>query len=304
MKFSKIVFKPLSPFSRLFTADQLWGQMVWAISEIDSEEEADKFVKTFHENPPFIVSSMMPLGFLPRPILPPFKSEEKKLDYEEERKSREQAKKNKSNKWIPLISFSKIQDNPNAITKIQIDRTPKLNDFKETHVCIRRDTFSAVDNGLYNIAYLTTKDSLVCYLCFKDEIPKNIALIQRIISYWEKVNIGGDRTVGRGSFSIKLQDLDEIENKIFSKNYSSFMSLSRCFGDDLYPIYYNLSIYAGIVGNGLNSKNTDSFFNKQPIVGFEPGSIFSKGSGSLAQGVSTDKRVCSYGYAFPIPFKL
>lgn len=301
MKFAKIVFKPLSPFSRLFTADQLWGQMVWAINELEGEDKASAFVKEFIDNPPFLISAMIPSGYLPRPVLPPIVSKNC-LSEDEERKNREKAKKNKTNHWIPLDIFSLIQDDYSKISSIEIEKQPNFNEFKETHASINRQTLSALDGGLYNVSYLDTKEDLVVYLRFIDDVETSLPLIKRVISHWEKVNIGGDRAVGRGVFKISIEKLSTLEESIFNKDYVSFMTLSRCFGNDLIPNYYNLSVYSGIVGNG--NTNGNLYFNKQPIIGFEQGSIFSSGRGCLGQNVNTDDRVCSYGYAFPIPFRL
>jgi hypothetical protein len=37
MKYIKLNLKSKSGFSNLFTADQIWGQMVWAISDLESD---------------------------------------------------------------------------------------------------------------------------------------------------------------------------------------------------------------------------------------------------------------------------
>jgi len=303
MKIVKLVFSPRSPFSRLMTADQLWGQMVWAVSDLDGEESAGRLVSEFKSTPPFLVSAMMPNGFMYRPCLPPV-TPDCSVPHDVQREERQKAKSNKSMKWLSVENFAELQKNPVCINSISFEASPELHDRRETHVGISRLDLSAIDGQLFNVSYKSSESELVCYIKLLRDEERYLKLVERTIALWEKVNLGGDRNVGRGVFRIRLDELDASEKAVFDRKASGFMTLCRCSGDDLVPLRYTLSVYAGIVGCGINSGNNQTYYNKKPVVGFEPGSVFSSGMGSLVCNVNTDDRVCTYSYAFPIPFDL
>jgi CRISPR type III-A-associated RAMP protein Csm4 len=298
MGLKKIVLSPRSPFSSLFTADQIWGHMAWAISEMDGTDAASSFVASFEKDPPFLVSAMMPEGFLPKPCMGPIVKDA--ATSQEEKTGRVLAKRNKSKKWLSIKDFISLQKDKAFMTKGELSDHPEIYDIKETHVSIDYSTGQAIDGGLFNASYKSSSSDLCFLVDFIENEKSNQELADRIARHWEKTGLGGDRNVGRGSFSIRMEDLDTAEKEAFSFRSSAFMTLSRCFGDDLVPVNYTVTVYAGITGKSEASEA--GMFNKQPIIGFEPGSVFTSGKGCLAHGVNPDKRICSYGYAFPIGF--
>ncbi|MCH3916055.1 MAG: RAMP superfamily CRISPR-associated protein [Spirochaetia bacterium] len=306
MKYCKLRFCAKSAFSNLFTADQVWGQMVWAISALEGEAAATKFVEDFDEVPPFVLSAMMPEGFLPRVVLPPMQSKEK-MNAVEERKARERVKSNKKRKWIPINTLLEVQDNIALLSQKEIPGKKDqevIQPVNEVHVSLDRTTNTPFeDGGLYNQQYYISTKPLIVYVRLDRDETEWSAWLKKICKYLEAVGIGGDRTVGKGSFSISVEELDESEQKLFDyKGGNAWISLSRCAGRNLKPLYYTISLYAGITGGSLTEAKT---YNKYPVLYYEPGSLFDAGggTGSLLHHVQEDPRICSYGYLFPLPVR-
>jgi CRISPR type III-A-associated RAMP protein Csm4 len=307
MDYYKIQMKAKSPFSELFSADQIWGQLVWAISDMKGNDRADSFVKEFQSVPPFLLSMMMPEGYFPVPILPPVLRNTTGDDAKAETEARARAKKNKKCSWISHEQFLKLQSNSGFFYKMDLHLAsqPNIERTQETKVSINRFTNSQIDGSLHSLSYVYSDIPFVVYVAIDSANRSILKELENAIDFLSKVGLGGDRSVGKGFFDMKIVGVSEVENSIFSYNKAtSFMTLSRCFGRDLIPLAYRVSAYSGIVGRPIEGRENEQWFNKKPILGFDPGSIFSGGQGSLAFGIHPDSRVCSYGYAFPVPLVL
>lgn len=294
MKYKKIIMTPKTSFSQMFSSDQLWGQMVWAISDLKGCEAASEFVEQFKTSPPFLLSSLLPDGFLPMPIVP----SNKKAETPEEK---ERYKKIRKCKWIPISDFYSIQKDIFKLYTLKIENKKDPDPVVEVHASIDRATNKVKEGALYNQHYIFSEDSFCVYVKFLSSDPSWENTLEKVVQYFGKVGLGGDRNVGHGQFAFEIKDVAGKEEDIF--NYfegNSFMTLSKCFGPDLIPVSYSLEVYAGISGKGLSEA---SLYRKKPIIQFLPGSIFKAGEGVIAEGVSTDARVCSYGLVLPIQLK-
>lgn len=302
MKYLKLKLKTKSGFSNLFTADQIWGQMVCAISALKGPTEVSKFIDQFDKNPPFLISNMFPEGYLPRIILPPFKrNQNEKISLQDEKKNRALAKKNKKRTYIPIEVFLKYQKDIDKLKLAIIDKSPEIYSLNEVRSSIDRMSGRPIEGGVFNQTFLYSAHPFVIYLKIINDSPGTICTIKDIVSYLNLVGLGGDRNVGKGNFEILLEELNENENKLFSfKDSDLYMTISRCSGKDLEPMYYQMNYYFGIVGSSIGERKT---FNKYPVVYFEPGSVFKNGNGCILHNVHTDSKICSYGYSFPIYFK-
>ncbi|MDD7200629.1 MAG: hypothetical protein SPF89_08915 [Sphaerochaetaceae bacterium] len=299
MTYKKIRIVFTTPFSSLPTADQLFGQIVWAISDLYGEHEADEFMEKFSQNPPFLISATIPEGFMPVPFYPPMKQ------VVADGKSRAKAKQNKKRKWIPLNEFCVLQRDQNQIRTFDFSSGPKIGEKVEEHVRIDRNTLRADDGSLHAERYVTTANPLVAYISFRDDqVRQMTALLHKVCEYFGIVGLGGNRNVGRGVCTVSLVDLNEEEEQIFKFHSTApqpFMTLSRCSGEDLLQgaVAYSVTAYTGITGRADNG-----LFNKKPVVGFELGATFRNGKGNLVRDVHPNGKVCTYAYAFPVPISL
>lgn len=285
----KVVLKPLTSFSEMFSADQLWGQMIWAISDLYGNDVASKAVKEFIDNPPFLLSSLLIDGYLFKPFYVDILGD---IDSEI-------VKHNKKCKWLSYDDFLSLQMNPMYLSEHKISKQPSpLIMTNEIHASISRDSLEVLDGGLFNASYIYSDTPLCFYIYSKDLSNEWDERINRIIKYWEKIGLGGDKNIGHGQFKISVEELSYVEKSIFEFRTSSFfVSLSECSGSDFSPINYSLDVYSGVLG-----RNKSGAYRKNPIIRFKAGSLFLEGKGAIVEEVGSDS-ACSYGYAFPIFMK-
>lgn len=281
----RIVLNPKTPFTELFSADQIWGQFVWAISDLEGEENASEVVESYKENPPILFSSLMLNGYLIKPFYA-----NSRIDT-----STEKGKHNKKCNWLSYEDFYSFQKNADSLSNKELDISPNsfIEQNNEIRVSLRRE-YIEEKNKLVNKFYLSSKKKLVIYADVKNTELMN--LLEEVIKYWNIVGLGGDRNIGRGQFCIALEDLSSLESDIFSyKSDGSFVSLSETFGNGVLPLEYSIDVYSGIASR-------TSKYRKKPIIRYLKGSLFRKESekGTIIKSLDEDTSVYSYGYAFPV----
>lgn len=281
----RIVLNPKTPFTELFSADQIWGQFIWAISDLEGEEKASEVVESYKENPPILFSSLMLDGYLIKPFYA-----NSRIDT-----STEKGKHNKKCNWLSYEDFYSFQKNADSLSNKELDISPNsfIEQNNEIRVSLRRE-YIEEKNKLVNKFYLSSKKKLVIYADVKN--TELMSLLEEVIKYWNIVGLGGDRNIGRGQFCITLEDLSTLENDIFNyKSDGSFVSLSETFGNGVLPLEYSIDVYSGIASR-------TSKYRKKPIIRYLKGSLFSKESekGIIIKSLDEDSSVYSYGYAFPV----
>lgn len=288
--FKKIRIEYVSPFKAIPTADQLFGHIVWAISDIYGEEAASKFV----EQVPVRISSALPEGFFPIPVLP-----SKRKENDDAIDQRNKAKRNKDLHWISLMDFSFLQSGVRSLSDLDLSSCqPIIKTIEETRVSIDRTTMKASDGQLYSEEYLYPM-TLAFYADFIDEDKFPVNAMKEVLKVISINGIGGNRNIGRGQCKLTIEELSDLENKIFNftSDSSSFMTLSKCAGMNLDPISYRIEVFSGIVGRTYEGQG---FYNKRPIALYDIGSTFFSGEGGMFNEMSTDPKVSTYAYAFPV----
>lgn len=287
----KILLTSITSFSELFTADQIWGQFIWAISDLYGKEKASSVVEEYKTNPPILFSSMLIDGFLPKPFFVNTIGDS----------DSDIMKHNKKCQWLDYRQFRELQRDCNYCSGKKLDIVSVLSSRSEIHASIDRETMRTLDEGgVYNSQYLYTKNDvrLAVYVNFLSKDNKWESILDDVISLWNKIGLGGDRNVGHGQFKIEICELSKEEEEIFLYKDKYYVSLSNCFGSDLAPISYNVDVYSGIIGRATSNINA---YRKKPIIRFKTGSLFlDGGKGMIAENVAFDSNICSYGYAFPI----
>lgn len=296
MVYKKIVIQFTGSAKGLPTADQLFGQMVWAWSDMLGEERATEIVRIFHDDPWFLLSAAMPAGYVPIPRY--------RHHGDSTVEKRAHAKKNKKCAWIPIKQFLLLQDDPDVFSTLDFsDDQPRFSSFAIPHVSINRLSGCADDGQLYQEQVVCIEKPITVFLSIQEKHEKDVeSLLDVALSSFGQCGLGGDRAIGRGACHLKLEELSEGERGMFAKKSQSFMTLSRCSGLDLSAYSYAVTAYAGIIGRGCTEGGMQ--FNKQPVLYFEPGSLFLGGKGCLLDDIHPDKRICSYAYAFPVPISI
>lgn len=287
----KAVLKPLTGFSEFFNSDQIWGQFIWAISDLYGQDEASGFVEEYiNGRKPILFSSLMIDGFLPKPFSLNSKG------------STDVTANNKRFGWLSYDDFIAFQKNPLLFANHKLTSMPEksISIENEVHASISRDSFSVIEGGLYNSQFIHSSIDLAIYFRIDEEIEKHRNLIVDVLSYLSKVGLGGDRNNGHGQFDISICDVSAAEDQVFSFSGNGFVSISSCFGKDLDALDYAIEVRSGY--SGPNSRN-NGVPRKKTIAFYKPGSVFASGNGEIAIG-TCGHGIHTYGLSFPIEILL
>lgn len=309
-KVYKIILKPRSFFGHIFTSDTIFGAVSWAVRDLYGEAELENLLDQFNDNPPFLLSSLMPQGYVPRPVVP---SERK--DYNNDIPKKEhckkiaEMKKRKKMEWIPFDIFRAHQneyDDESVMDEFDNLSGNELrnNEADITRNAISRENFRALEGALFTDSFLMIDYALSLFVRIFDD-KYGAQWLNEIFENISKTGIGKDKSVGRGAFEISVNDIDEDEKDVFEYTADHFMSLSLCAGNNLNPLSYTtLTKYGKLDGEFSQS----GIFSKKPVVFYRNGSTFVNQNlpvcGAMIKNIHNDERIMQYGYAFPIYFNM
>ncbi|MCX7679131.1 MAG: type III-A CRISPR-associated RAMP protein Csm4 [Spirochaetes bacterium] len=306
MKQYKFVLKPRSFFSTIFASDTIFGTVCWYVRYLAGEDALVSMLRDFESDPPFLISSLIPRGFLPRPLLP-FSLKEKSEDIDK-------SKKLKKIKWIPIELFSTYQNNYNSdkiaekedLFRKEEEIAAKLQAVEVTRNSISRETGTVIEGILFSDTYLCARD-IEFNIYITEYSDKYSSIFHRAFALACELGLGREASIGKGRFEIKQEELNEIEKKIFAAKGSHFVSLSLCAGKNLEPLSYATFTRYGKLGGEFSQKGIDGtlLYNKKPIVFYKEGSTFranNRVNGALLKNVHVDSRIVQYAYAYPLYF--
>ncbi|MEJ5362115.1 MAG: hypothetical protein WHV26_08630 [Spirochaetota bacterium] len=298
----KFVLKPLSFYSDVYSADTIFGTVCWYIRYLYGEDTLISLLNEFNDDVPFIISSFIPEGYIPKPLLPfQLKDSVKEIEID---------KQFKSVKWIPIELFKKYQANYNqdAISKelnVGMSKTFNPDRIDITRNSINRMTGMVREGMLFTESYYYEDISYNVYVT--EFNSKYSDIFKKSFSVACSVGFGGDPSTGKGLFDVKLQELNEVEKNIFDYQSNYFVTLSECAGSNLDPLCYTTMTKYGKLGGEFSQKGINGrlLFNKKPIVLYEIGSSFKKsdnGFGVMLKNIHTDTRIVQYAFAYPVFF--
>ncbi len=305
MKHYKFIFTPRSYFSEIFSSDTLFGTLCWYVRYLEGEKALEEMLRAFEKEPPFLISSLLPEGFIPRPILP-FRMKHRISDINI-------TKKLKKLKWLPLSSFARYQnrfsmDDVASDDVFEQERRllEKLKPLEITRNRINRQTGTVVEGMLFTDTYVCADEvKFVLYVTEYAETYHDI--VRRACECACELGLGREASTGKGIFSVRESALDEMEKRVFAQKGSHFISLSLCAGDNLVPISYDTFTRYGKLGAEFSQHGIGGrlLFHKKPVVFYKEGSTFkADGSmhGTLLRNIHVDGRICQYAYAYPLYF--
>ena len=310
----KIKFIPRTMFSSTLHSDLLFGHICWAAKYIEGEEKLKELLNLFNDNkPPFLLSSAFPADFFPNPILPPqHYSYSKDLPKAEQIANVKRSKKNKKRNLLPINFIKQHQSmlNYDVINSIKEEFDGlEIKDVLITRNCINRMMGRAMEGQLFTNAYFSAheKMSFTAYIRINHD-KYTLDWFNRIFGYIEENGIGRDTTIGKGRFSIFIEELTDDEIALLDYRGNHFMSLSLCAGDNLDPVSYDIFTKYGKLGDQFSRSGSEGkgIFAKSPVVFYKEGSVFnsknSENCGCMISGIHPDNRIVQYAYAFPLYF--
>lgn len=190
------------------------------------------------------------------------------------------------------ISVNSVKTKRNMVNRltgtVMQDESGKGRLFDETIVFYEKDAVFT--------SYIKIKEELISESQLK-EIFKSIEL----------GGFGKKKSIGRGHFEIKIEELEDEEKSLFEcEDHNAWLLLSSMIPskDDSKNILYNGDVKFGKLGGSFADLNKPF---KYPMYMVHPGSVVlskKEPMGTLLQNVHPEKpEIVQLGYAFAVPFK-
>lgn len=313
-----------SPIVTGFQSDTIFGHICWAVRFIyqDGEAKLHEFLDAYDDVPPLLVSSGFPMGYLPKPVLPPVTQAELETILKREDRIKDSFRIKSIKRWnflpksdfislqkeiTPLNLFRFMNDSYEAIEKdlnsgqsvlVQHNTVNRIENRVKKGLYAQEETFFNEDGGRFEI-YLKT------YFFTKEEL-------QRIFEFISEGGFGRDKSTGKGHFTFLINEGVDIPE---SETPNAFMTLSSYIptGKDPVKGYYRAihkyGKLGGLYAKGVSEVNGNPF--KKPLIMFSAGSTFydddytaGKTYGSLLKNIHQNGQIRHYAYAFPIGISL
>lgn len=312
----KIIIEPKSSTITPFQSDTLFGQICWSMLRQEGPEYLQMFLEDIRGGMQFLISSAMPQGHLPRPILPPRILEDEQ-----------------SNRYVKAKDFKKIaylkeeffeQNKDMRLTEDAIidflDQDTHTRDYLSSNGgenkfgasytqfnqvlvknAINRSNFTTIEGFLF-----AHKEIFAGTMQIFARLDPRLAKIDEVVEHLNNIGqygFGKRASTGKGAFKViecKEYDLPEASKP------NAFMTLSNYipFDGDPRDGRYSLFTKWGKLG-GEFSINGNPF--KHPLAMYMPGSVFKisgdlKSSyGGLLPNVSRAfSEAVQYVFAFPL----
>jgi len=273
MDIIRVILNIKSPLGSAMASGTLFGQMCWALRELESEQALIKWLSD--EDALWAVSDGLPHGLLPRPVLLP-----SPLPLNGDLTA---AKASKKKKFITREGFIATRKNMTdvALGHYLVDDTVKMVRF--AHNTIDRHKGSSLDNaGLYFVDEYWCDPQLDKPNATKRDIyisaPKGSeSKIQKLLEHVGEVGFGRDASLGRGCWRVELTSID---HELMVQAGPRHVSLSRGSACDITMsnIRCKLMAHYGKLGEQVaNAEGVSPF--KYPILLTVAGATFDPVSG-------------------------
>lgn len=314
----KIVIELKSSTLTPLQSDTLFGHLCWSLLCREGLEYLQLFLSDIKDGVEFLISSAIPLGFLPRPILAPSKKATNKD--EDVAIQNQRYTKAKAMKKTVFIKEEFFKQNKNSVLTDEIvldfylddnasvcdahpvgvnDRTAQVSQVLIKNA-INRNTFTTIEGRLF-----ANREIFVNKMQIFVRTDPLLISIEEIINHLSDIGqtgFGKRASTGKGAF--KVLECTEVDLPEAS-NPNAFMTLSNYvpFGGDPRDGWYSLFTKWGKLG-GEFSINGKQF--KNPLLMYAPGSVFKITEelkpkyGGLVPGISNAfPDAVQFAFAFP-----
>lgn len=296
MPYYRITITALSPLGTRLVSGTVWGHLAWAIRYLEGEAALKGWLSQQQEEP-WLLSSFMPAGMLPRPLLKPSLRDGGGLTLNQMRQQKRVRKeplleeklflKLRTGLSEPILEQA-LQD---ALEQRIGSATPRLRDLK-AHNHIDRLTGTTPERGglFFEEVQFVPQGAILQGFMFT-----SVPCLDRLQSLFEFVGengYGGNASTGNGH----LQCVIGEETSLFGHVGNRAMSLSHgVVSQNMHQVRYRQHVHFGKLG-GLYTKGGFSPF-KYPLLMMCPGATFTPADqgpfGSLLDGVHHDSALAS-----------
>lgn len=247
LKLSSIAAPPRAP--------TLWGHLAWWVRYTQGEARLKEWLEAFQHDPPFLLSSAFPTGYLPRPHLP-------QLQVEDTQKR----KALKRIRYLSLATFAwVIQRGEQALLEapeLKEERAPRVALATQTRVGINRTTGTAQEGILFTDRVYWLNQTWTVYAQLRQQTDDLERALQEVGTF----GYGGKASVGLGRFEVvgsEELELPEAENPTHCVSLSPTLPQGEGF--------YALETYWGRLGGHYALAETPF---KRPYLRAVEGSVF------------------------------
>jgi CRISPR-associated protein Csm4 len=314
-KVFRFILKPIGYFSTELSSFTIFGALCWAVRYLYGEEKVLELIRLVKDKK-FLLSSAMPWidgkDYIFKPILKPEHIKKEDIGIEDEGKFRNFIKKFRKLSFVPFDTLIKVtegeikSDRDLMISlKKEIDKEISLFSFLSLpHAKLNRITNSTSEGGeFYFEESLFFKFKIYFLAAVKDEnhIDGIIAPSLKLLQDW---GIGGNRSIGFGSFSFEVKRTEEFE-KFINQKGRKFITLSPVVATDRIDYresFYDIKTYKGAIESGYKE-----FLWKPRIFYLKGGSLIKLKEGREVAGALLKPfeniELYHYGLEFPVYIK-
>ncbi|WP_018466918.1 type III-A CRISPR-associated RAMP protein Csm4 [Calidithermus timidus] len=270
------------------SASTLWGHLAWWVRYTQGEDGLRVWLQEFQNDPPFLISSAFPRGYLPRPLLPPVQVQDTV-----------KRKKLKGLRFLSFGTFARVvREGEQALLEspeLEGDRAPRIKVATQTRVGISRATGTAQEGILFNDrVYWLGQGEWSVYVQLRREAGYLEEALQQIGTF----GYGGKASVGLGRFEVV--DVQEMELPE-AENPTHYVTLAPTLPEG--EGFFALETYWGRLGGHYAQAETPF---KRPYLRAKEGSVFRQVPGAKLLDVTPEPapedgvKVWEYLYSFPL----
>lgn len=298
------------PLGTAMVSGTLWGHLAWAVHYVRGQSAFQAWLEE-QKKRPWLVSSAMPEGMLPRPLLKGTRRD----GQHESLKDMEREKALRKISWIPENVFRKVRDAVNEaslvaelLPLVMGRQTKKANhrSVSETvraHNRIDRRSGTTPELGGLHFEDLVSYGSPRSWQVFVAAESLSIHDLKELFDFIGMHGFGANASTGSGGFCVEIQETDLLEQR-----GNRAMSLSHgIVGENMLDTRYKQHVHFGKLGGDYAKGGYSPF--KYPILMAQPGATFTprgKGPfGAILEGVHHDPKlahICHYAVHLPLFF--
>lgn len=335
MKNYTVTITPTSSFMTPIESDTLFGHICWAMEYLGIFT-GDKYITAFLEQfngpePPLIISSAFPEGFLPFPLLPPMppnKKEELETLFIEKRQKQtgdfdrgaarleyiQCLKQLARHKYISLETFERFR---RGLNKYDLYQAMLNNEFPVyphelqiidvNHNAVNRITGEVNEGKFFSGSTVFYPEGMKLSIYLKTDFFSEEEL-KALFGFIAVNGFGGDKTTGHGRFDFQLKAGIPFTDM---EDFNAYLLLSNTNPSILkkHPVYYAGRTKFGKVGGEYSMTEKVSPL-KNPVIILEPGAIVKTNEtveyfGENFNGIHPQlPGIRHYGIGFPLKMRL
>ncbi|ABK17037.1 type III-A CRISPR-associated RAMP protein Csm4 [Syntrophobacter fumaroxidans] len=273
----RITLNLKGPLGTKMVSGTFWGHLAWAICYIEGEKSLTRWLEE-QETRPWVLSSQMPLGMLPKPLLRPTL----RMDAPPTLKEMQLDKDVRKVSFIPEGLFLDLREGMNdvvlnqalksCIKQIGVMRGPKGHGLKAHNHIDRLAGTTPDTGGLFFEEVLFSGETRQQVFLLAPEACK--ARLEALCGYVGASGFGSNASTGNGHFVCTVEE----ETTLFAASGNRAMSLSHgVISANMRRARYKQHVHFGKLGGDL-AKGRHSPF-KYPILMASPGATFEPGDG-------------------------